>query len=83
LTKDKKDGLERDDAIFKPNFLDSALTDEPRGQWGIQKDSSENVAIIRNFLWPGYFSYHHGETKKFGGFYIGEGIKNCELPFML
>ncbi len=31
LSQEKKEGLERDDAIFKPNFLDSAVGDDPRG----------------------------------------------------
>jgi len=81
--KEKRDGIEKDDAIFKANFLDDPALDQPVGQWSIQKDSNGNVAMIRSYLWPGYFGYHKVGTKKFGGVYIGEGLKNLELPFTL
>ncbi len=32
-------------------------------------------------LWPGYVSYHRANSKIFGGLYIGNGIKNVDLPF--
>jgi radial spoke head protein 9 len=49
----------------------------------VQKDSSKRVAVIRNLMYPGYFAFHQSNSKNFGSFYIGEGLKNAELPFML
>jgi radial spoke head protein 9 len=34
-------------------------------------------------LWPGYFFVHKANTKIFAGVYIGNGIKNFDLPFMI
>ncbi len=82
-SKEKKEGLEKDDAIFQKSFLDEVTADKPNGCWGVQKDSSGRVAIIRNFLWPGFFAYHKAGSKVYGSVYIGEGLKNSELPFML
>jgi radial spoke head protein 9 len=82
-SKEKKESLEKDDAIFSKTFLDDITTDKPTGSWAIQKDSTGRVAIIRNFQWPGFFAYHKAASKVFGSVYIGEGLKNTELPFML
>jgi len=65
------------------SFLDDIVIDKPEGQWSVQKDQSGRVAILRNLLWPGFFAYHKAGTKQFGSIYIGEGLKNAELPFML
>lgn len=46
--KDKKEGLEKDDAIFSKNFLDDITADKPVGQWCVQKDSTGRIAILRN-----------------------------------
>lgn len=38
--KEKKEGLEKDDAIFQRNFLDDVAADKPpHGSWCIQRDS--------------------------------------------
>jgi len=34
-------------------------------------------------LWPGYFAIHKANTSIFCGVYIGNGMKNAELPFMI
>jgi radial spoke head protein 9 len=81
--KDKKEGIEKDDCIFQKNFLDSLVPDQPNGCWSIQKDSTGTVAVIRNLLWPGHYTYHKVGTRIYGSVYIGEGLKNAELPFML
>jgi len=83
LQKDKQENLEMDDAIFEKNFLDDAFCDAPRGCWSVQKDSTKRVAVVRNLQYPGYFAFHKANSKVFGSFYCGEGLKNAELPFML
>lgn len=83
ITKDKKEQLERDEAIYNHRFLDELTTDLPQGSWNLLKDTSEQVAILRNKLWPGYFAYHRVNTPIYGGIYFGNGIKNLDLPFMI
>jgi hypothetical protein len=34
-SKEKKEGIEKDDAIFKRNFLDDLIDDKPSGCWSI------------------------------------------------
>ena len=64
-------------------FLDDIQSDHPKGSWNIVEDTTREVALIRNRLWPGYFAYHRARTHVFGGVYVGSGIKNLDLPFMV
>lgn len=82
-TKEKKELNQKDDAIFRPDFLESIAQDDIRGSWSVQPDTTKSQAIIKSLLWPGYFAYHRLRSKIFGGVYIGDGIKNVDLPFML
>ena len=80
---DKKEQIERDDAVFMPDFLDSLSEDSPVGAWTLHQDASKTQINIRSLLWPGYVAYHKKKTNVFGGIYIGQGLKNTDLPFML
>jgi radial spoke head protein 9 len=82
-TKEKKELNQKDDAIFRPDFLESITHDDIKGSWSVQPDTTKSQVMIKSLLWPGYYSYHKLCTKIFGGLYIGDGIKNVELPFML
>jgi radial spoke head protein 9 len=81
--KDKIDQMERDDSVFKHDFLDCIDNDSIKGSWTLQLDTTGSVANIRNLLWPGYYAYHKVGTTMFGSFYCGDGRKNNDLPFML
>lgn len=83
LSKEKRDLIDRDDGIFNPNFLDTLSSDPLKGAWSIQKDTTESVAIIRNKLWPGYYAYHRVGSAIYGSLYIGNGLRNNDLPFMV
>jgi len=79
----KKEKLLEDDAIFIPNFLDDVIHDQPQGCWSVQKDTSGRMAIMRNFSWAGYTAYHCVNSADFGGVYVGDGLRNDDLPFMM
>ena len=81
--KDKRDLIDRDEAVFNPNFLDDISLDFPKGAWSLLKDTTETVAIVRSQLWPGYYAYHRARTPIFGGVYIGNGIKNLDIAFLI
>jgi radial spoke head protein 9 len=83
LCKKKRDLIDRDEGIFNNQFLDTLAQDSLKGAWSIQKDTSESVAIIRNKLWPGYYAYHRTNSPIYGSLYIGSGLRNNDLPFML
>jgi len=82
-TLEKKSFINRDDAIFHLNFMDDITQDNTKGTWSFQLDSTGTNALVKSFLWPGYYAYHTVHTNMFGGVYIGYGIKNNDLPFML
>jgi len=82
-TVEKQEFIAREDALFHYNFLDPIEKDLPKGCWSVQVDSSKTIATIRSLLWPGYISYHRANSAIFGGVYIGSGVKNFDLPFLL
>ena len=73
----------REDDIFNHNFLDCVQA-ESNGYWTVQKDEvNQSIVVLRNRLWPGYASYARANTNIYGGIYIGDGVCNCDLPFMI
>ncbi|KAL4462089.1 hypothetical protein ABPG74_000934 [Tetrahymena malaccensis] len=82
-SEEKKKFIARDDALFHFNFLDPIEHDLPKGCWSVQIDSSKTSATVRSLLWPGFVGYHRANSQIFGYAYIGNGIKNSDLPFLL
>jgi radial spoke head protein 9 len=82
-----KDQLDQPGAPFNPTFLEPIADDMPRGQWTIQgggdADDSGRTVTIRSLQWPGFSFFHKAGTKKFGGIYVGDGLKNEQLQFMI
>jgi len=83
MSQEKKEFIQRDDAIFSFNFLDSIDKDNVKGSWSLQLDSTKTISSIRSLLWPGYFAFHKANSKAFGSIYIGFGIRNTEFSFMI
>ena len=46
-------------------------------------DVTGTVATLKSQLWPGLYSYHRCNTSIYGYFYMGDGIRNGNLPFMV
>ena len=80
---EKREMIDRGDALNCYDFFDPIEKDAPRGSWSLVVDASGSLACLRSLLWPGYFSYHKASTQSYGGIYIGDGIKNSDLPFMI
>lgn len=54
------------------------------GCWSMQQESAGGrLVLLRSLLWPGYVFFHQVSKAKFGSLYIGSGLKNIDLPFML
>jgi radial spoke head protein 9 len=79
----KKEFVETDEAIFSVDILDSIENDPVKCSWSIQLDPTKTICNVRSLLWPGYFAVHKSNTNLYGGCYIGNGMKNAELPFMV
>lgn len=83
IQEEKKLFVERDDAIFCPDILDSIENDAVKGSWSIQLDPTKTISNVRSLLWPGYYAVHKSESNLYGAVYIGDGQKNADLPFMV
>lgn len=70
--------------LIKPSdFLDAIPTSHPRGAWSLTTDSAQKQVTIRSLVFPGYAFFHRINTNSFGGVYVGDGIKNADIAFML
>ena len=36
-----------------------------------------------NLKWPGYYAFNKSNSKEFGSVYIGDGLMNADLAFIL
>ena len=75
--------MERDDSIFRSDFLDPITNDHIKGSWTLHTDISGGVSNIRNLRWPGYQASHKACTSSFASFYYGDGKMNQDLVFMI
>ena len=75
--------IARQEAVFSEEFLDDVSDDKPNHCWSIIKDTTGAVSTLRSQLWPGYYSFQRCNTPIYGSVYIGDGIRNIDLPFML
>jgi radial spoke head protein 9 len=82
-TESKKAALDEPSAPFNSRFLESISEDQPKGCWNFQHDFSQQIVLGRSLMWPGFHFYHKHCQNKFGSIYIGDGLKNLELQFMI
>lgn len=65
------------------DFLDPLIEDIPKGSWSLQFERGSSVCVIRSLLWLGLTFFHVPMTPQHGYIYMGDGLKNLDLPFML
>lgn len=65
------------------NFLDRLTSSLPQGCWAKRVDPTCSTVELRSLLWPGYSFYAVARKPYFGSVYIGHGIKNVDLAFVL
>lgn len=80
---DKIGAHERHDDVLVEDFLDNASKVRHHGGWTVTKDVTCSIGILRSRLWPGFMAYHRANTYVYGSFYLGNGIKNVDLAFMI
>ena len=79
----KRADLDLPTAPFNERFLESAAEDQPRGSWTLQKDERQESVMVRSLSWPGYNFFHKLNSNRFGAVYIGDGLKNLEIHFIV
>lgn len=82
-TREKKALLEQSDAPFRTDILEPIVTDTPRGCWSLQMDEVGATVLIRSLSWPGFQFFHRINSPKFGNVYIGDGLKDLEVQFLI
>ncbi|XP_048842378.1 LOW QUALITY PROTEIN: radial spoke head protein 9 homolog [Brienomyrus brachyistius] len=65
------------------DFLHSLTEDIPKGSWSLQLEKGSRVVVLRSLLWLGLSFFHVPMTPQHGYIYMGDGLKNMDLPFML
>lgn len=76
--------MAKDDIEWKnSNFLDRLTSTLPIGCWAKRLDPTTSSVQLRSLSWPGYVFYAVAQKSYFGSVYIGHGIKNADLPFLL
>ncbi|CAA9990950.1 conserved Plasmodium protein, unknown function [Plasmodium knowlesi strain H] len=80
LTYDK---IKSYNTFFLNNFLDSIKSDIPTSMWNVKVNNQLSKISIMNCFYPGYVFYHLLNTPFYASVYIGNGIPNYDLPFLL
>ena len=83
MQQEKQSVADRRQDIFDGNFLDNVAKGTPAGCWTTTRDLTQRFGVLRNRVWPGFFVYSRANTQVFGNFYFGNGVKNCDLAFMI
>lgn len=65
------------------DFLDPLSEDILKGSWSLQLDRGGTVCVLRSLLWLGFTFFHVPQTPQHGYIYMGDGLMNLDLPFML
>ncbi|XP_046878309.1 radial spoke head protein 9 homolog isoform X1 [Hypomesus transpacificus] len=65
------------------DFLNPLSNDVPKGSWSLHFERGSSVCVVRSLLWLGLTGYHVPNTPQHGYIYMGDGLKNMDLPFML
>lgn len=84
----QKNLLEQADATAPIDFLACASESVPvNGSWSVQVErgpgADASLIKMRSLQWPGAEAAHIPATRQFSRVYLGNGIKNIDLPFML
>lgn len=61
----------------------ATLAGDVRGTWTVQRDAFRGLTVLRSLLFPGFAFYYSGRDAAWGGLYVGDGLSNRDLVFML
>jgi len=79
--------IDRGEAYYTTDFLETVdvnhSEDFIKNAWSIQSDVTGTLATLKSHYWPGFMAYHRCNTDIVGFVYMGDGICNSNLPFMV
>lgn len=81
-TPERKEVVKSDGLVRASDFLDP-ITEDLNGAWTIRNDNTKTCVVVRNLEYPGHVFFHKPTTGTYGNAYIGDGLKNRDIAFML
>ena len=75
--------LEKPGIVRAGDFLDPVEADKPAGCFSLYYSPEKTTAVIRSFYWPGSYFYHEISTGTYRSVYMGTGLPNVDIQFML
>lgn len=79
----KRAELDLPTAPFNEKFLECISEDQPKGCWALQLDERCEQVMVRSLQWPGYQFFHRLNSNGFGAIYVGDGLKNLDIHFIV
>ena len=61
----------------------SSLATDPEGSWAVKSDDISGQTTLCSLVYPGFAFYYSSVHKTWGGLYVGTGVKNTDLLFLL
>lgn len=69
--------------IKSADFLDCIDKDIPTTMWSIKANECANSVYVYNVYWEGYSFYSILNSAEYGSVYLGNGIPNSDIAFMM
>lgn len=83
MNKPKEVGVNESALKASSDFLTSCADMVPKGALVFRFDVANNIVTTRNLLWPGAMAYSVVGMPVHGYCYVGDGLKNTDIAFML
>ncbi|KDO29418.1 hypothetical protein SPRG_05955 [Saprolegnia parasitica CBS 223.65] len=82
------DSAERKSALSQPGLVRAAdfldpISSDLDGVWDMRKDNTGAAIVLRHLQYPGAIFFHKPRTGVYGFAYVGDGLRNPDLAFML
>ena len=61
----------------------ATAAEDVRNTWAIQRDAAKQQTTCRNLIYPGYTFFYDEKQPSWGDVYLGTGLRNNDLIFML
>lgn len=76
--------MKRPDYNYSTDTFDTIATILPEGQsFSVNIDPDSGLSVVKSMYWPGMVFFHKLQTNAHGFCYMGNGIRNHDLLFML
>ena len=75
--------IERGEQTYNDACFDKVSSAFPKNSWSVQGDVTGTLVTLKSHLWPGFYAFHRAQTDIVGMIYVGDGVRNSNLAFMV